>query len=234
VKRDLVRRQLARLRDALPFSHGRTSFSQEGEDLVLARLFERRDAGIYVDVGAHHPRRFSNTLLLYRLGWRGVNIDATPGSMRTFARERPRDVNLEIGVTAARETRTFYVFDEPALNTFDAARAKQLDRPPYKLISEHRVDCAPLDRILADHAIGAIDLLTIDVEGLDFEVLRTVDWDVQRPRVVLLEHFVHDLAALLSSELHGYMAARGYELVAKTFNSLFYAARLSPSRTASQ
>ena len=88
--------------------------------------------------------------------------------------------------------------------------------------------------ILADHTIGAIDLLTIDVEGLDFEVVQTVEWDVQRPRVVLFEHFVRDLASLFASELHGYMTARGYDLVAKTFNSLFYAARLSPSRTANQ
>jgi FkbM family methyltransferase len=226
--------QLERLRDALPLSHGRMSFSQEGEDLVLARLFERREPGIYVDVGAHHPRRFSNTLLLYRRGWHGINIDATPGSMRAFARERPRDINLEVGVTATRETRALYVFDEPALNTFDAVRAKQLDRPPYRLVAERRIECAPLHAILADHSIGSIDLLTIDVEGLDFEVLQTLDWSVQQPRVVLLEHFVHDLAALLDSELHGYMTARGYELVAKTFNSLFYAARLRPNRTASQ
>jgi hypothetical protein len=163
--------------------------------------------------------------LLYRLGWHGVNIDATPGSMRPFTRDRPRDVNLEMGVAATRETRTLFVFDEPALNTFDPERARALDHPPYRLVSKHPVMCAPLRTILADHVIGAIDLLTVDVEGLDFEVVQTVDWDVQRPHVVLLEHLVHDLASLLSSELHGYLTAHGYDLVAKTFNSLFYAAR---------
>jgi len=224
VKLGVVRRQLERLRDALPLSHGRTSFSQEGEDLVLARLFETRGPGIYVDVGAHHPRRFSNTLLLYRGGWHGVNIDATPGSMRAFARERARDINLEMGVTATRETRTLYVFDEPALNTFDATRAKQLDRPPFRLIAEKPIACAPLHAILADHKIRAIDLLSIDVEGLDFDVVQTVDWDVQKPGVVIVEQFTHDIAALLQSELHRYMRDRGYELIAKTFNSLFYMA----------
>jgi hypothetical protein len=84
------------------------------------------------------------------------------------------------------------------------------------------VRCAPLSEILREHSIGAIDLLTIDAEGFDFEVLQTVDWDVARPRVVLTEHFSRDLAALIDSELHRYMVARGYQLIAKTFNSIFY------------
>ena len=80
--------------------YGRLSYSQEGEDLVLHRLFEGQATGIYVDVGAHHPFRFSNTCLLHTRGWRGINIDATPGSMAQFQRFRPRDVNLELGVAA--------------------------------------------------------------------------------------------------------------------------------------
>src|SRR5215510_10661697 len=76
--------RLRRVRRALPVGYRRTSFSQQGEDLILARLFEGQRRGFYVDVGAHHPRRFSNTFLLYRRGWRGLNIDAAPGSMRLF------------------------------------------------------------------------------------------------------------------------------------------------------
>src|SRR5262249_37716331 len=121
---DRVKDRLARVRDVLPGSFARTSFSQEGEDLLIDRIFERQDRGTYVDVGAHHPRRFSNTELLHRRGWRGVNIDATPGSMAAFRRLRPRDINLEIGIAATSGDRDFYIFDEPALNTFDAARAK--------------------------------------------------------------------------------------------------------------
>ena len=210
------------MRDILPGGFGRTSFAQEGEDLILHRIFETQSTGIYVDVGAHHPLRFSNTHLLYRRGWHGVNIDATPGSMALFQRMRPRDINLEIGVTAASETRDFYVFNEPALNTFDGDRARSLVKPPYRIERVQRVRCAPLSEILREHSIGAIDLLTIDAEGFDFEVLQTVDWDVARPRVVLTEHFSRDLAALVDSELHRYMVARGYQLISKTFNSIFY------------
>jgi FkbM family methyltransferase len=220
--RQRLRAQLHRVRDMLPGGLGRTSFAQEGEDLILERLFEHQHDGIYVDVGAHHPVRFSNTYLLYRRGWHGVNIDAAPGSMAAFARMRPRDINLEVGVMAHDGMRDFYVFNEPALNTFDAERARTLERPPYKLSSVQQVRCAPLAAVLREHAIGAIDLLTIDAEGYDFDVLKTVDWAVAKPRVVLTEHFSRDLAELLTSELHTYLRERGYRLTAKTFNSLFY------------
>jgi FkbM family methyltransferase len=222
VIRDRLRAQLHRVRDLLPGGLGRVSFAQEGEDLILERLFERQPAGIYVDVGAHHPVRFSNTYLLYRRGWHGVNIDAAPGSMAAFDRMRPRDVNLEVGVTARAETRDLYVFNEPALNTFDADRARSLERPPYRITGVHPVRCAPLAELLREHAIGEIDLLSVDAEGFDFEVLQTVAWEVARPRVVITEHFSRDLADVMASELHAYLTARGYRFTAKTVNSLFY------------
>jgi FkbM family methyltransferase len=217
-----VRAQLARVRAVLPGGYGRASFAQEGEDLILARLFEHQANGIYVDVGAHHPRRFSNTELLYRRGWRGVNIDAAPGSMKLFEQLRPRDINIELGVAAQAEERDFFVFDEPALNTFDADRAHALDKPPYMIKRVVKVRCLPLATILRERSIGAIDLLTIDAEGFDYAVLQTLDWEVSRPRVVLTEHFCDDIAALMASELHGFMHARGYKLTAKTWNSVFY------------
>lgn len=220
--RERLRAQLYRVRDLLPGGLGRVSFAQEGEDLILERLFEHQATGIYVDVGAHHPVRFSNTYLLYRRGWHGVNIDAAPGSMAAFERMRPRDINLEVGVTARAETRDLYVFNEPALDTFDAERARSLERPPYKITGVHSVRCAPLADLLREHDIREIDLLSIDAEGFDFEVLQTVAWDVARPRVVITEHFSRDLAEVMASELHAYLTQRGYRFTAKTVNSLFY------------
>lgn len=213
---------LERLRLAVPFGFGRTSYAQEGEDLILARIFEGKSKGTYVDVGAHHPQRFSNTYLLYKRGWRGVNIDATPGSMRLFQPVRPRDINLEIGVTAKAEDRDFYTFNEPALNTFDGDRARTLDKPPYRIEAIRRVRCAPLSQILREQNIASVDLLTIDAEGFDFEVLQTLDWDVTQPRVVLIEQFSRDIEGLVGTESHRYLHDRGYRMIAKTWNSVFY------------
>ncbi|ETD27688.1 hypothetical protein [Helicobacter canis] len=81
------------------------SYSIEGEDrIVRALLWQKHDKGFYVDVGAHHPFRFSNTYLFYTQGWSGINIDATPGSMKAFNKYRPRDINLEVGVGMGRKT----------------------------------------------------------------------------------------------------------------------------------
>ena len=83
---------------------GYRSFAQEGEDRVLFSLLfklhggKHIDNGFYVDVGAHHPYYLSNTYIFYRQGWRGLNIDAMPGSMALFEKNRPRDINLESGV----------------------------------------------------------------------------------------------------------------------------------------
>jgi FkbM family methyltransferase len=222
---DRLRAAFTWLRDALALGHTRRSFAQEGEDLILARIFGEQAKGIYVDVGAHHPRRFSNTHMLYRRGWRGVNIDATPGSMRLFRRQRPRDINLEVGVAATSDVRDFYVFNEPALNTFDAERAKSLDRAPYRIEAVRKVACQPLAEILRTHSLGRIDLLTIDAEGYDDEVLSTLDWETSRPRVVLTEQFSRDLSTLLGSTTATRMQTRGYRVIAKTFNSVFYVER---------
>ena len=81
------------------------SYSIEGEDrIVRTLLWRKHDKGFYVDVGAHHPFRFSNTYLFYTQGWSGINIDATPGSMKAFNKYRPRDINLEVGVGRGRKT----------------------------------------------------------------------------------------------------------------------------------
>ena len=75
--------------------YAKKSYSQEGEDLILQRFFEKQAVGFYVDVGAHHPRRYSNTYLFYKKGWSGINIDAMPNSMKRFDKYRPRDINIE-------------------------------------------------------------------------------------------------------------------------------------------
>jgi len=75
-----------------PLGHARVSFAQEAEDLVLDRMFPDGCPNIYVDIGAHHPFRFSNTYIFYRRGWRGTNVDANPGSIHAFRGWRRRDV----------------------------------------------------------------------------------------------------------------------------------------------
>lgn len=204
----------------------RRSYSQEGEDLLLHRLFENQATGIYVDVGAHHPFRFSNTCLLYQRGWSGINIDAWPGSMERFNRFRPRDINREIGVASAESDMLFFMFREAALNTFDAGLARERESLGWPSIGTKTVRCLPLAHILERELprLGGndIDLLTVDVEGLDLQVLRSNDWTRFRPRVVVVEVLGEDVPGVLRSDIGRYCESLGYRLFAKLHHTVVF------------
>ena len=203
------------------------SFSQEGEDRLLARYFGGSGSGFYIDVGAHHPFIYSNTQIFYDNGWRGINIDALPGSMRPFARFRPRDINLEIAIGQTRSVSKFYVFNVPALNTFDEELARSRDNAPFKIERVIEIPLLPLAEILDEHLPAGtdIDFLSVDVEGWDLEVLKSNDWTRFRPKVVLAELFGSTIGEASSDPLFFYLASVGYEPLAKTINTWLFVDR---------
>ena len=191
--------------------------------MILRRLFEGREAGTYVDVGAHHPWRYSNTYWFYRQGWSGLNIDATPGSMDAFRRSRPRDRNVEAAVAGNARTITFFAFDEPALNTFDPAAVERAKLGGYRVVGEREVLTTTLAELLREHLPGVeIDFLSVDVEGLDAEVLESNDWDAFAPEVVLAETFGQALDEVQASPVARVLGSRGYHLLAKTANTAIF------------
>lgn len=201
------------------------SYSQEGEDLVLMRFMEGKKNGFYVDIGAHHPFRFSNTYLFYKQGWRGINIDAMPGSMDSFKTHRPNDINLEIPVSDKRQFLTYYSFNEPALNTFSKEEAKKKDGlRNYKIIKTIDLETLPLSHILDEHLPKEIeiDFLTIDVEGLDFAVLKSNNWEKYKPKYILIESLRNSMDDLGENEIYNFLKINEYTLFAKTFNTMFF------------
>jgi len=201
------------------------SYSQEGEDLILARIFSKQARGRYVDVGAHHPDRFSNTKLFYDRGWSGINIEPNPDSLPDFHASRPRDINLQLGVSDHSTELSYHCFDDPALNTFDPDMVRhRLEHTAYKVLRTIPIRVERLSTILEQHLRpgDTIDFLTIDVEGQDLAVLKSNDWDRFRPRWVLAEAIEQSLSGALRSDIARFMEARKYGLFAKTFNTLFF------------
>lgn len=200
------------------------SYAQEGEDLILGRIFEKVERGFYVDIGAHHPKRFSNTYFFYQRGWRGINVDATPGSMIPFRRMRTRDRNLEIAVALDPGRKTFYLFDEPALNTFDTDLIPSRVDQGYRVVAKKEVLAMRLDELLHQHcpAQQPIHFLTIDVEGFDLQVLQSNDWTQFRPQVVVVECLSSDISQIEKSPVYQFLSAQNYALHAKTLNSYFF------------
>jgi len=202
-----------------------SSYSQEGEDLILQRIVENKNMGFYIDVGAHHPFRFSNTYLFYLKGWRGINIDATPGSMKLFNKFRKRDINLEVGISEKESELTYYMFNDPALNTFDENLAKKRNgKNGYYVVKKLPVKVYPLFKILEEYLPEGqkIDFLTIDVEGKDFEALKSNNWYKYRPRLVLVEILSSSIEETLENPIYLFMKENGYYLSAKTFNTCFF------------
>jgi FkbM family methyltransferase len=199
-------------------------YSQEGEDIVLARLLGAVASGFYVDVGAHHATRFSNTYALYRKGWRGLNIDATPGSMDSFMRIRPGDINVEAAVSDRRVPLVFSLFKEGALNTFDQALARSYVEGGWERKGSIEIVPQTLADLLDRHLEPGqqIDLLSVDVEGEDLAVLRSNDWSRYCPRIVIIEALDTPLTSLDRNSVVVFLKDKGYVPVARLFNSIIF------------
>jgi FkbM family methyltransferase len=206
---------------------GQLTYAQEGEDRILARIFAETEKGFYVDVGAHHPIRFSNTYLLYRRGWRGIAIDPIRSSADVHRRIRRRDIALEVAIGREAGSRPYYEFDEPALNTLSTERKTWLlDNTRYRLLQTREVPVEPLATVLRRNvpAGQVVDLLCIDTEGSDAEVLASNDWEAYRPRIVVAEVLdAQDLDQLEDEEVVIALRNLDYRPVAMTENSIFFA-----------
>ena len=231
IKKIIPNRLLKSLRDVrneLFDGHAIKSYSQEGEDMVLARILGELGVtkGFFVDIGAHHPARFSNTYYFYRRGWRGINVDALPGTKKLFRRMRPRDITIECGVGSQEGVLKYFAFNEPALNTFSEQEAKKKDRPPYYIINTIQIPVVTLKQILDEHLpLGTkIDFMTIDAEGFDHEVISSNDWGRYRPRVILIELLNTGIENLDAHPTAQLLHSQNYRVFAKTYNTFFFVA----------
>jgi len=163
------------------------SYAQNYEDVLLNRLLPDRPGGFYIDVGACHPVVHSVTKLFYERGWQGVNIEPIPSMFELLADDRPRDVNLHMGLSNRDGNLTFYeVPAEVGSSTFVEEHAEGLRRKGHRL-EERSIPVTTLARVCEQHAGQTIDFLKIDVESHEREVLEGGDWGRYRPRVVLIE-----------------------------------------------
>lgn len=203
----------------------RRSYSQYGEDMTLQAIFARYPStysGFYVDIGAHHPARFSNTRFFYEQGWRGICMDPLPGSARRFSQQRPCDRFIEAGIAKTVGEMTYFMFSEPALNTFSEKIASE---NTACVTGTKMVKVYPLQRILEDNLPPGrtIDFLSIDAEGMDIEVLCSNDWKTFRPLVVLIEEMsLVTLADVDKLECAFFMKQQGYKAFARTPGGLFF------------
>ncbi len=202
---------------------GRISFAEQGEDLVVAQLLYLQ-LGVkrptYIDIGAHHPTHNNNTYLFYLLGSRGVLVEPNPYYADLLREARPEDRVVEAGVGPNVEDTLadyYVVRGGGQLNTFSKEQADELvrQRGPQVIVEVRKAKLINVNKLLAQYfPNGGPDFLSVDTEGLDLTILRSLDFDRFRPKVVCAEtsevedgHINRDIMALMTT--HDYSARGG-------------------------
>jgi FkbM family methyltransferase len=207
---------------------GKRSYAQSGEDLIAWGELGGRKRGYYIDVGAYHPKVFSNTYLFYKKGWRGICIDPNPKMEELFRKARPGDEFLNMGVGESKKVREYFEFEDGASNTFSPEQAKKnQEEAGRKPVGTRMVAIMPLKMIFEKYLPKGrkIDLLSVDAEGMDQEVLKSNDWKKYRPEMIVCEDLEFDYKNWKKSGVTGYLDSLGYDLIAKTPYSLIFKTR---------
>lgn len=200
---------------------GSTTYAQCGDDLYFANIFGllKVDKPSYLDIGAHHPLDGSNTALLYQRGSRGVVVEANPDLIDNFRRERPNDTVLNVGVGPQPGTLPFYRIDTlSGRNTFSKTTAEEFVRkhPQFKINDVIQVEVATLNDIVQKYCDGKFpDLLSIDAEGMDFEILESADFSRSRPKVICAE-IVTGADVVSTASISQLLKSRGFVPYART------------------
>ncbi len=178
------------------------SYAQNREDLILAGFFDLEKPGFYVDVGANSPEVDSVTKLFYEHGWSGVNIEPIKRHFLDIERLRPRDTNLNIGISDKPGKLNLREYDGTGLSTFSSDMKEEHENNPNHFTehyNDYDVEVKTLKKALESVKVTSIDFMKIDVEGFEREVLIGNDWEVFRPQVICIEanHIHNDWHAIL-------------------------------------
>ena len=203
-----------------------SSYSQCGEDLVISFLLNMIHGlrpKTYLDIGANHPYHLSNTALFYAKGGAGILVEPDPYFASLLRNKRPRDTVLQNGVHFSGEKRAdLFMMDTPTLNTFSRLEMERYVAMGHQLRSTLQVELKNINDIL--EVAGAVDLLSLDIEGLDKAILEMINWKKYRPTCVCVEAITYETQQEPKklNEITELMLAQDYIFYGDTFiNSIF-------------
>lgn len=211
----------------------RNSYSQSGEDAIIKYVFnmlgKRINEIIYLDLGANHPKELSNTYSFYINGAHGVLIEANPMLISELKKERPNDIILNRCISDTdNELIDFYVFNGDGLSTsnFESAQKAMAENKDLKIVETVPVKTITIDSIIKRYfEDGSIDVLNIDVEGMELDILKSIDFSECRPMIIICEMIEYKKALYAgkkSQEIFDFLIEKGYSEYAFTgINSIF-------------
>ena len=201
--------------------YSRRSYSQCGEDLIVSYVFGLRgiERPSYIDIGANHPYFLSNTALFYEDGCSGINVEANPALFSNFLKFRPRDINLNVGISDAKGACEFHIMEDNTLSTFSVEERDHLLRNGKKQASAAMIEVTTVASILDnDWGDKFPDFLSLDAEGMDLSILRSIEFDRYFPKIVCVEAAEYSVtgAGARRNDVIDYLLAANYFEYANT------------------
>ena len=167
--------------------YSKKSYSISNVDLIIDRLFNNINNGVYIDVGCNHPIKYNNTYILYKKGWRGINIDSDKDSIKLFNQHRKNDHNINAIVSNNEEVKELYYYhNRSAINTLSKDLVDSRSTKPKKIIKEKSTT---LNKIIENSPFNKekINLLSIDIENHEYEALKEFNFSKYRIDVIIME-----------------------------------------------
>ena len=203
--------------------YSKRSHSLSNVDVVIDHIFKNIKKGIYIDVGCNHPIKYNNTYLLSKRGWTGINIDADKTSIELFNKYRKNDYNVNNIVSDDVNIKKFYFYhNRSAINTVSKELVELRPVKPNKIIEKKSTT---LNRIIESSQFKdkKINLLTIDVEGHEFEILKNFNFSKYKIDIIVVEFldkkldiveiYKQTLDSVIKSNLYNLLTKNDYKLV---------------------
>ena len=193
------------------------SFSKSGDDIQLYKLINKTEPGVYVDIGAWHPVKASNTYFFYFRGWKGICVDPNPDMALLFQKYRNADTFINKAVGYGKD-KLYYMLEESSssMNTFDLDFLKE-NNLEGTIIETKKLNFISLEKLLDENlkVDERLDFFDIDVEGLDLQVLESNNWGKYRPKIIIVETHI-SLEKDLDSQIVKFLDSVNYRIIAKS------------------
>ena len=147
----------------------RLGFNSDGYTKFSKIILKKIKKGIYLDIGCYHPIKESNTALLYKNGWSGINIDISEETIEMFKIFRPNDTNLFLGISIKNGYQKAYF--EKSISTLSSLDKTYLNRQGRKNLIIKKVKVLTLKSLRKKHNIKKLDFLKIDCENIDMSII---------------------------------------------------------------
>lgn len=214
---------------------GEKSYSQFGEDVIVSDLFDEMALQniSYLDIGANNPEYISNTYLFYEKGFSGVLVEPNAVLCEKLKAARPRDVvlNVGIGMDDGVTEADFYLFPEEAdgLSTFSPEEAKHWEEvgmggKKFKVERVLKMPLLGINDVISSNFTECPDFVSIDVEGWDLKILKTLDFEKYSPAVFCVETLAYksDGSTYRIREMNEFFESKGYFSFEETYaNTIF-------------